>query len=103
MSDLSLQAKIFELISNLRDTAMRIDVATTISFLSDLFNMGRISEEELRDSLSDVCMTVFKETKKNLDTEILKELVDKTVEDLVTVIKLTGIRRRVSARYGLRL
>lgn len=100
---MSLQTKIMELITGLRDPMMRVDVAATINYMSDLFNMGKISEEELFENLTEICMTVFKETKKGLDEEALKDIAEKEANELIKAIKLSGLRRRMSARYGLRL
>lgn len=99
---MSLQSKIFELIKDLKDPSMRVDVAATIGFLSDMYNMGRISEEEFREALMDVCTSVYRETKKGLEDEIIRDLAEKMVEELVAAAKISGLRRRVGARYGLR-
>lgn len=91
------------LIKDLTDPIMRIDVASTINFLSDLYNSGKISEQELAEDLTDVCTTVFKKTRPDLADVDLDELVKKEVEDFIRVIKLSGLRRRLSSKYSIRL
>jgi len=97
----SLEAKVFQLVSKLRDPTMRIDVASSIKFLADVYRLGRANEEDIFNDLMDICMTVYKETEPDLSDEEVRDKAEDTAKDLMRIIKITGVTRRVSQKYGL--
>lgn len=96
---MSLPMKIMNLVKNLRDPSMRIDVASTINYLADLFSLGKITEENLREDLEEICSTVLQEIRSDLTKEEIKELAKKEVNELVNLIKFSMVRKRMSTKY----
>lgn len=101
---MSLQAKIFELIKDVPDPMMRIDVASTISFLADIYILHSADEDEIFKDLVDVCLTVINLTRPDLEENEKRDLAEKKARDLLTTIKMRGMTRRMASKYtGMRL
>jgi hypothetical protein len=96
---MSLQSKIRVLIAGIEDMNSRINVASTISYLYDLYSNGRISEEQVRDDLYDVLFEVMRFLKPNLVEDALKKVTEDLVEDFVRTFKLESASKRVMAKY----
>ena len=101
VNDVSLQAKIYELIRDLKDPMMRIDVASSITFLADVYRLGRASEEDIYNDLIDVCMAVFKNTMPDAAEDELRRMAEEKAKEFLDIIRITGTARRISRKYGL--
>jgi len=57
---MSLQAKILSLLSGITDPALRMDIASTINFFSQLYESGEVDENRIRNELWEVCFNVIR-------------------------------------------
>jgi len=76
---MSLQAKILSLISGISDTVVRVDVASTINFLYEVYASGRAKGEEVRRELYAVCSDVVSGVHPELSEE---ELLNMDIDEL---------------------
>lgn len=100
VSKMSLPMKIMSLIKNVRDPSMRIDIASTINYLADLYSIGKISEEELLNDLIEICQAIIIETNKKITKEEAIKLAEKEANEILNLIKITRIRKRISTKRG---
>jgi len=90
-----LMAKVQALIAGIDDPKVRVDVAATIKMLADLYMHGKISEDDLRNDLTDVVMSVLSVTMSDLLHEDIRDRAEIIVDDLVQAIKIEGLRIRL--------
>ena len=100
MGKLSLAQRIFRLVSGIRDPVLRIDVASSINFLADIYTSGRASKEEVLKDLEDVCYEIFKKTMASEPDEVIKERAKNEAKELLEAMKLTSLRRRLTSKYS---
>jgi len=104
---MSLQNLIMSLLSNIRDPAVRIDVASTINYIYSIYISGNISEDQARDALYEVCSDVIRATAVAMTEDEIRKKTNLLVEEFIKAFRLEGIRRRVMStvrpRAGLPL
>jgi len=71
---LSVQAKIMNLLSGITDPTVREDIASTINYFFSLYSSGTVKEDEIRNSLYEVCLDVVGTTHPELTEEEVKEV-----------------------------
>lgn len=99
---MSLEALILTLISEIDDAAIRSDIAATITYLSELYATGRISENELKDELKEVVRTVIEAVNPHLLPEEVAEKTEDLTAQLIRQIKLKTLRVRISGFRRIR-
>jgi len=99
---MSLSQKVLALVSGIDNPRVRFDTMSTINFLFDLYNSGRISEEELRTDLADICSTVLAETNPELAEDEVRKRANTLADELARIMKVEGLRRRTLARFASR-
>jgi len=96
---MSLQSLILSLISDIDDPAVRMDVASTIVFLKDLYLSGAMGAEQLKSELKEVALTVI----DALHPELLPEEREKKAEEMASqmarAIKLETLRARAFSKH----
>ena len=92
---MSLRDLTLSLLSGIKDPRVRIDVSTTIYYLRDVYSTGRVSEEEIRESLYEVIETIIKVKEPDLLPEERKKKVERLVEQFMDAIKLETSRIRI--------
>ena len=97
---MSLQAKIQELIKDIPDPTVRIDIASTISFLADIYTMHSADEDEVLKDLIDVCYSVYTVTRPDLDEKDRRQLAEKKANEIMIAIKMRGMTRRMASKYS---
>jgi hypothetical protein len=95
----SVSNLIASLVSNLPDPALRMDVASTIKYLFDIYSSGRVKDEEIKQSLYEVCREVISATSVNLLPEEIQKLANEKAEEFLKAFRLESISRRVSAKF----
>jgi len=95
----SLQAKILSLISGITDPTMRIDIASTVNYLFQVWTGGGASEEEIRGSLFEVCRDVISGTHPDLTEEEVRGIANDMTNDFMRIFKVEALTRRMMARF----
>lgn len=95
---MTLWTKINALIAGISDPKTRIDVASSINYLYNLFSHGAISEDQLKGDLKEICATVIEASNPLLTEEEVMRRAEAVVEDLVKTMKLESVHHRVRVR-----
>jgi hypothetical protein len=95
---MTLWTKVNSLIAGISDPKTRIDVASSINYLYNLFSHGAISEDQLRSDLKEICATVIETSNPLLTEEEVMKRAEAVAEDLVKTMKLESIHYRVRMR-----
>jgi len=96
---LSLQAKILSLVSGIADPTMRIDIASTVNYLFQIWMAGGAEEREIRSSLFEVCSDVIGGTHPELTEEEVRRIANDMTNEFMRLFKIEGITRRMMARF----
>jgi len=96
---MSLQAKILSLISGVTDPTRRIDIASTINYLFQIWMSGVAEEGEIRTSLFEVCSDVISGTHPELTEEEVRRISSDMAGDFMRLFKIEGLSRRMMARF----
>jgi hypothetical protein len=95
---MTLWTKVNALIAGISDPKVRIDIASTINHLKNLFSHGAISEDQLMGDLKEICATVIEMANPLLPREEVMKRAEAVVEDLVKAMKVESIHYRVRLR-----
>jgi len=95
----SLQAKILSLISGITDPTARIDIASTINYLFQIWIGGHAQEKEIRSSLFEVCFDVISGTHPELTEEEVRRISNNMTNEFMRLFKIEGLTRRMMARF----
>lgn len=96
---MSLMQKIKVVIDMFSDTAMRLDVAQTLSFLFDVYANNKANEEQIRNDLHDLFLTIVRTARPDLSPDEKKKVVEDLVEDFINTFKLESSMRRMMIKY----
>jgi len=96
---MSLQAKILSLISGITDPTVRIDIASTINYLSQVWAGGGVSAQEIRSSLFEVCFDVVNGTHPELTEEEVRRIANDMADEFMRLFKIEALTRRMMARF----
>lgn len=99
---MSLAQRIMKLVGGIKDPVLRIDVASSINFLADVYTSGRASKDEVLQDLREVCYEVLKKTMPGQPDEVIKEVADKEANELLEAMKIVSLRRRLTSKYSFR-
>lgn len=100
---MSLQAKIMSLISGITDPGMRVDVASTINYLFNVYCAGHADENEVRGALYEICYDVISATHPELTEEEVRDKSEAMAEEFIRSFKLESATRRMMSRFGRRM
>ena len=95
---MTLWTKINALLAGISDPKTRIDVATSINYLYNLFSHGVISEDQLRSDLKEICASVIEASNPLLVEEEVIQRAEAVAEDLVKTMKVESIHYRTMRR-----
>jgi len=96
-----LQDKINKLIEGLPDPRDRVNVASTIYYLLGIFSTGKVSDEEIRNDLYEICRDVYSITMVDSTVEEITKKAKDTAEDLLRTFKLASIVQRAMSKYRI--
>jgi len=100
---LSLQIKILNLISGLVDPTVRMGISSTINYLYQIFRDGRVSEDDIRDSLYEIFVDVLKFKHPEVLDEEIRKKAREMVEEFIIAFRLESTARRTYTRFRPRL
>jgi hypothetical protein len=92
---MSLMQKLQALTARIEDPKVKFDIMGTINFLADLYSSGKISDEDLRNDLLDICRTVVEITNVDLTKEEIEARAKLIADDLFLEIKVRNLRKKV--------
>jgi len=95
---MTLWSKIRSLISGIGDSRVRVDIASSINFLFDLFRHGQITEEQLKKELTNICRSVIEITNPLIPEDEVSMRAEVIADDLIRTMKVESIHYRVRAR-----
>jgi hypothetical protein len=95
---MTLWTKVNALIAGIGDPRVRIDVASTINYLYNLFSHGAISEDQLLVDLKEICATVIELANPLLPRDEVLRRAEAVAEDLVKTMKVESVHYRVRMR-----
>jgi len=96
---MSLSNQILSLISGITDPAVRMDIASTIRYLYDVFCSGKVSDDEIKNSLYEICKDVITATKPDLLPDEASNLAKAKAEELLKAFRIESLSRRVQVRF----
>jgi len=99
----SLQSLILSLISEIKDPAIRNDIASTIYFIRDLYMDNKINDEQLQSDLTEIIDTVVSAVYPDLIGEAKLKKVEELTQQFMRAIKLETLRARQLRRQFGRL
>ena len=91
--------KVQALIAGIGDHKVRVDVASTINFLADLYGSGRVNEEEIRKDLLDICVDVIRASYPEFQDEEVRKRASIVAEELFQSMRVERMVGRMMARY----
>lgn len=94
---MSLQSKVLSLITDITDPAIRMDIASTIYFMFDLYSSGSVKESDVKMALTNIITDVLGALHPEWTDEELKAKVKDMVNDFLRIFKLESVRRRTFA------
>jgi len=97
---MSLQQKILTLISGIPDPATRVDIATTINYLFQLYVGGHINEDQVRTELYNVCYSVIGATYPDLTEDEVRKKANQLSDEFMRVFRIENVHRRMVSRFG---
>lgn len=100
---MSLQMKILSLISGIVDPKIRIDVASTINFLYNVYVDGRASEEEVLNDLYSICRDILTYTYPLLGVDEIEAKSREMAEEFLREFKVEGLRLKIIRKMSGRL
>jgi len=83
------------LLSGILDPTTRVDIASTIQYIFDLYSSGRISDADAKNALYEICVEVLRATKPDLTDEEIKENAAELSEQFIKAFRIEGLRRRM--------
>jgi len=95
---MSLQSKILSLLSGVTDVTLRMDVASTINYLFQLYEAGEIEEQRIRRELWGVCYDVVRALHPELTDSEVKDESSKLEDEFIKIFRLESARRRIFTR-----
>lgn len=99
---MSLQAKILNLLSGIGDPLVRMDIASSIHYLSDIYASGSAKEEEVRNSVYEICYDVIRATRPELIEEEARDEAKRMTDEIMSAFRMETLRRRISTRFRAR-
>lgn len=96
---MSLMAKVRALIAGIEDTHIRVDVATSIKYLFELYADGRAREQDILDDLRELLASVLSETKPEATPDEIMKLSSVLAEEFIRTFKVEGSARRLMSKY----
>lgn len=96
---MSLQAKILSLLSGITDPAIRIDVASTINYLFDVYCNRSADENEIKDALFDICVTIIGAKHPELTMDECRSKAEILVDEIMKSFRVESIKRRIGTRF----
>jgi len=96
---MSLVQKINALTAGISDPRIKMEIAKTINFLFGVYCTGRVSEEEIRSDLIEICKTILIETNPDLLEEDIRKRANFLADELLRTMKIEGMSKRALARY----
>ena len=96
---MSLQAKVVSLLSGIADPATRIDIASTIHYLFELYVTGGAREEDIRRSLVEICIDVLTYSRPELTFPERKEKAEQLADEFIRAFRIESLHRRMVSRF----
>jgi hypothetical protein len=97
---MSLMQKVQALISGIDDVRVRMEVASTIRFLADLYSNGRAGEDEIRKDLLEICTDVLRLSNPDLLDEEIAERAKILADEIFQSMRLDRLVQRTIYRYS---
>ena len=98
---MSLFNKIMNLISGFTDPSIRIEIARTIRYLFEVWLSRRAPEEEIANSLLEVCTTIVELREPYLSPDEIREKAEECAKEIYKAFKTEAgglvIRKRLRA------
>lgn len=96
---MSLMQKVKVVMDMFSDTAMRLDIAQTLTFLFDVYANGKASEEEVRKDLYELFLTITNTARPDLPPDEKRKIAEKLSDDFIDTFKLESAMRRMLLKY----
>jgi len=94
---------ITKLISPIKDPEMRVNVASTINYLLDVYSSGGAKEEDIRNDLYEIIETVISATMPEKTREEITKIAKDKADEFVRAFKMEGLLRRAVSKYRVPL
>lgn len=96
---MSLMQKVKVVMDLFADVAMRLDVAQTITFLFDVYSSGKANENQVKDDLYDMFLSIVSVARPELPPEEKSQIASQLTEDFMNTFRLESLRRRMMSKY----
>jgi len=100
---MSLHSLIMSLLSGILDPVTRVDIASTIHYIFDIYSSGNISDADAKNALFEICVDVLRATKPDLTDEEIKENAEQLSEQFIKAFRIEALRRRMLSRFRSRM
>ena len=97
---MGLWSKVNALISGIPDNRLRIEIASTINFLYNVYAQGGVNEDQLRGELKEICRTVVELSNPMLLPEDVNDRAEVLADELIRDMKIEALMHRVRVRFG---
>jgi len=92
---MSFRDLVLSLVADITDPAIRMDVSATLYYLRDVYLSGRVKEDEILESITEVVDTVLSVKLRGLTKEERLERVREVADELFKALKLETMRLRL--------
>jgi hypothetical protein len=87
------------LIGDIKDPSVRVDIASTIRYLEDLYSARAVDEKEIRNSLFEICRDVISATHADLTQDEVTAKATSMADDFIKLFKIEGLQRRAMSKF----
>lgn len=92
-----------KLLVGIKNPAFRMEVASTINYLLDVYSNSVANEDDIRNDLYDICSTVLSISNPDKSKEEITEMAKDMAEQFVRTFKITSLSRRAMSKYKVPL
>ena len=94
--------KILSLLSGIDDPSIRLEVLRTVQYLYEVYASGQASEDEIRNDLIEVLLTVITAKHPELTQEEARKMAEEMANSIMIDFKMTTMTRRLMRMRRMR-
>jgi hypothetical protein len=91
---------LLELMEGVEDTAFRMDKLSSAMFLRQVWETGRVTDEEIRAELISLIMEILQATRTDMTPDEMLEEAEKRADEIMRMWRAEGGLRRILRRRG---
>ena len=98
---MSFSTLVLDLLTDIDDPAVRMEVSQTLHFLKGVFATGRVHEDQIRDDIYEIVLSVLSLKMVGASREEIEKKAREYVEKFMQAMRLETASSRIMARRSL--